>query len=168
MYTMAKAVGAGLPLGVTIVNEKLGDIPAGSHSNTFGGNLAVIAGAYEQLKEVHATQKKLEHDIKAKGAMALKRLKAMQESYEIVGDARGLGFMLAIELVKDKKSKEPAVDERRDIVNMCFDSGLLLLEAGQSTIRIAPPVTISEASLNKGLDMLEEAVRNRNSTMLAK
>ena len=168
IYTMAKAIGAGLPLGVTIVNKKLGDIPAGSHSNTFGGNLAVIAGAYEQLKQVRSIQKKLEHDIKAKGVIALKRLKSMQESYEIVGDARGLGLMLAIELVKDKKTKEPAVDERREIVNGCFDSGLLLLEAGQSTIRIAPPVTISETNLSKGLDILEDVVRKANSKMVAK
>jgi 4-aminobutyrate aminotransferase len=168
MYTMAKAVGAGLPLGVTIVNAKLGDIPVGSHSNTFGGNLAVIAGAYEQLKEVRAKKKALESQIKAKGAMALKRLKKMQDEYEIVGDARGIGLMLAIELVKDKKTKEPAAVERREIVNAAFDQGLLLLEAGQSTIRIAPPVTISEKSLHAGLDILDDVVRKANSRMLGK
>jgi 4-aminobutyrate aminotransferase len=168
IYTMAKAIGAGLPLGVTIVNGKLGDIPPGSHSSTFGGNLAVIAGAYEQLKEVSAKRKALESSIRAKGAIALKRLKEMQERYEIVGDARGLGLMLAIELVKDKKTKEPAAQERTWIVKDAFENGLLLLEAGQSTIRLAPPVTISEKSLVTGLDILEESVRKANLGMLGK
>ncbi len=168
MYTMAKALGAGLPIGATVVSNKLGDIPSGSHSNTFGGNLLAVAAGYESLKYVSQNKAKLEHDIKVKGKMALKRLKEMEERYELVGDARGMGLMLAIELVKDKGTKEPAVDERDQVVSECFNNGLILLECGESTIRIIPPVTISENSLAKGLDILENAIREVNVKMMSK
>ncbi len=166
IYTMAKAIGAGMPLGATIVNGKFGDIPAGSHASTFGGNLAVVAGAYAQLQDVHKNWREIEASIVAKGKMALRRLKDMQERYEIIGDARGLGLMLAIELVKNKSTKEPATKERTEIIKDAFENGLLLLAAGQSTIRLAPPVTIDEGVLSKGLDILEASVKKANANML--
>ncbi len=166
IYTMAKAIGAGLPLGATITRASLGDIPPGAHANTYGGNLAVMAGAFEQLKGVRANRAKLESEIKSKGAFALKRLAEMREKYQIVGDARGIGLMLAIELVKDKKGKEPAVHERELILKDAFDNGLILLGAGQSAIRLVPPVTISHENLAKGLDILEQSVKRANAETL--
>jgi 4-aminobutyrate aminotransferase len=168
IYTMAKAIGGGVPLGVTVTSNALGDIPPGSHANTFGGNLLAMAAGMESLKYVIKHKRDLEHDIKQKGKYSLKRLKSMENRYEIVGDARGMGLMLAIELVRSKRTKVPAVKEREEIVKECFYNGLTLLEAGDSTIRIAPPVTIDQRNLENGLDILENAVRKINIKMMSK
>ncbi len=159
IYAMAKGLGAGMPMGAVIVKSDFGDVPEGVNANTFGGNLAVVAGAYEALKQIQRNQKKMEHDIKAKGAHIMKRLEEMKERYEIVGDVRGLGLMIGLELVKDKKSKIPASKEREKILKIALDKGLLLLPAGDSTIRVLPPLTISKGSIDKGLDILESAIR---------
>jgi 4-aminobutyrate aminotransferase len=160
IYTMAKAIGAGLPMGATIVKSSFGDVPEGVNANTFGGNLAAVAGAYEALKQVQRNQKKMEHDIKAKGAHIMKRLEEMKERFEMVGDVRGLGLMIGLELVKDKKSKIPATQERDEILRIALDKGLLLLPAGESSIRVLPPLTISRASIDKGLDILESSIKD--------
>lgn len=162
IYAMAKAIGAGLPLAATVVKSGFGDVPEGVNANTFGGNLAAVAGAYESLKYIQKNQKTLEHDIKSKGAHIMKRLEDMKDRYEMVGDVRGLGLMIGVELVKDKKSKIYATTERDTILKIALDNGLLLLPSGESTVRILPPLTISKNSIDKGLDILEAAIRKVN------
>ncbi len=163
IYTMAKAIGGGLPMGATITRSSLGDIPAGAHSNTFGGNMAAVAGAEALLLYVKRNMKRFENDALAKGKFAMKRLSEMKERYELVGDVRGLGLMVGVELVKDKKTKEPAAAEREEILKLCFYKGLVLLPAGESTIRIIPALTIPQSTLEKGLDILEDAIKTVNS-----
>jgi 4-aminobutyrate aminotransferase len=160
IYTMAKALGAGLPMGATIVRTSLGDLPEGAHSNTFGGNLAVVAGAFESLKQVAEKKEKLGAEVVRKGRIVMKRLTEMKEIYEIVGDARGIGLMTAIEFVTDKKSKTPGVKERDAVLELAVRKGLLMLPTGQSAIRIIPPLTINDGTLERGLDILEAAVRD--------
>ncbi|MDE1834124.1 MAG: aminotransferase class III-fold pyridoxal phosphate-dependent enzyme, partial [Candidatus Micrarchaeota archaeon] len=151
MYTMAKAIGGGLPMGVTIVKSSLGDLPEGAHSNTFGGNLVSIAAADALLKYVKKNIPSIEDQAQSKGKLVMSRFEAMQSKCEIIGDVRGIGFMVGIELVKDRKTKEPAVKERDEIITECFNAGLILLPAGESTIRIIPPITISHKNLEDGL-----------------
>ncbi|MGC8622926.1 MAG: aminotransferase class III-fold pyridoxal phosphate-dependent enzyme [Candidatus Micrarchaeia archaeon] len=164
IYTMAKSLGAGLPIGATIVSKSLGDIPSGSHANTFGGNLVSVAAALASLKFIAKNRRRLESEVKRKGKRMLKRLKEMEDKYEIVGDARGIGLMQAIEIVRDKKSKAPGIKEREMILEEAFNNGLLLLPAGESSIRIIPPITISDSNMEKGLDILEKAVKSANSS----
>ena len=159
IYTMAKAIGGGIPMGVTVTRSSLGDIPEGSHSNTFGGNLVAVAAANASLDHLKTHKKSLERDIKKKGGLIMKRLNEMKEGYEIIGDVRGIGMMIGVELVKNRKTKEPAIKEREKILNQCFNNGLLLLPAGVSTIRIIPPFTISDANIEKGMTILEKAVK---------
>ncbi len=159
IYTMAKALGGGLPIGATITKSSLGDIPSGSHSNTFGGNLASIAAANASLKYLVKNKAKLESDVKKKSAIIFKRLREMQENYEIIGDVRGIGLMIGLEFVKNKKTKEPAEQKREEIVKSAFEKGLLLLTCGESTIRIIPPLTIAESAIEKGLSILEESIK---------
>ncbi|MDE1832941.1 MAG: aminotransferase class III-fold pyridoxal phosphate-dependent enzyme [Candidatus Micrarchaeota archaeon] len=159
IYTMAKAVGGGLPMGVTVTKSSLGDIPAGAHANTFGGNLASVAAGYASLKYLEKNYSAIERNVRDNGKAIMKRLNEFKDGYEIVGDARGLGMMLAIELVKSKRGKEPAVMDRDKVVAEAFNNGLLLLPAGQSCIRIIPPLTVSRDSLDKGLDILEKAIK---------
>jgi len=162
IYTMAKALGAGLPIGATIARTSLGDTPAGSHAGTFGGNLLSVAAANASITYVKRNHRRLQKLVTDKNKVIMKRLRHMKEKYEIVGDVRGIGLMLALELVKSKKTKEPAVKERAKIVDECYRNNLLLLVCGQSTIRIIPPITMSPANIEKGLDVLESAIAKVN------
>ena len=164
IYTMAKALGGGLPMGATIVRKSLGDIPSGAHANTFGGNHATVAGAQASLNYLTNHKQELEREIKKKSQIIFKRLYEMKEAYEIIGDVRGIGLMIGIELVKSKKTKEPAVKEREKIAEYAFEKGLILLPCGESTIRFAPPLTISYGSIEKGLDIFEQAVKEQSKT----
>lgn len=159
IYAMAKALGAGLPLGATIVKSSFGDVPEGTHANTFGGNLAAVAGAYESLKYIQSNRKRLGNSIRKKGHIVLKRLGEMKERYEMVGDVRGIGLMAGAELVDNKKNKVHAAKQMDEVLKIALGKGLLLLPAGESTIRILPPLTVSEASLEKGLGILEESIK---------
>jgi 4-aminobutyrate aminotransferase len=159
IYTMAKAIGGGLPLAATISRTSLGDTPAGSHAGTFGGNLVAVAAANASLNYVRRNMRNLQAQVREKGRTIMKRLNEMKERYEIIGDVRGIGMMIGTELVKNKKTKEYAIKEKDGILMECFNNGLLLLPAGKSTIRFIPPITISKANLEKGLDIFEEAVK---------
>jgi len=160
IYTMAKALGGGLPIGATITRNSLGTVPPGAHANTFGGNLVSVAAAEASLEYVKKNIRSLENNIKKKGSYITKRLNEMKEKYEIIGDVRGMGMMIGVEIVKDKKSKAYGVEEREAVVNECFSKGLLLLPAGKSTIRIIPPFTMSDKNIEEGLNIFEHAVKN--------
>lgn len=162
IYTMAKAVGGGLPMGVTITRRSLGDMPEGAHSNTFGGNLASVAAADALLTYVKKNMNSIEDQVRTKGKEIMSRFNKMKEKYELIGDVRGIGMMVGVEFVKDRKTKEPAIKERDRIITECFENGLVLLPAGMSTIRIIPPITISMKNLNEGLDVMESAIEKVN------
>jgi 4-aminobutyrate aminotransferase len=159
IYTMAKAVGGGLPIGVTVVRKSLGDMPEGAHSNTFGGNLASIAAANASLDYVIKNKRELEKGVGARNKTIMNRLQKMQGKYGIIGDVRGMGLMIAVEFVRNRKTKEHATTERDNVMLNAFNDGLLLLPAGKSVIRIIPPITMSMGSIEKGLDILEAAIK---------
>jgi 4-aminobutyrate aminotransferase len=158
IYTLAKSIGGGMPIGLTIAKTELGDTPPGSHAGTFGGNLVSVAAASSYLKYVKRNKAKLEAMSKEKSRLIMRRLGEMLEKYEIVGDVRGLGMMIAVEFVKSKSTKEPAVKERAQIIEKCFYNGLIMLPCGTSTIRIIPPLTMRKENIEKGLDILEQAI----------
>jgi 4-aminobutyrate aminotransferase len=160
IYTMAKALGAGVPMGATIARRSLGDTKPGEHAGTFGGNLLAIAAAEASLDYVKRNMAILQEAVEKKGKYVMERLQEMKDCYETVGDVRGIGLMIGVELVKDKKSKEPAISEREKILSECFRNGLILLPAGVSTTRIIPPITISMENLERGMDILDAAIKN--------
>lgn len=162
IYTMAKSLGGGLPIGATISRTSLGDVLPGAHGGTFGGNLISIAAATASLNYVKRNKRNLEREVREKNRRIMKRLNKMKEDYEIVGDVRGLGLMIAAEFVRDKKSKTPGVKEHEDVIKHCFDNGLVLLSCGDSTIRIIPPITMSSENVEKGLDIFEDAIKAVN------
>jgi 4-aminobutyrate aminotransferase-like enzyme len=87
----------------------------------------------------------------------------MQEKYELIGDVRGKGLFIGVELVKDRKTKKPAKEEAHEVIFQCFKKGLAIITAGLSTIRIAPPLVITEELMDIGLEIFEEILRNVNS-----
>lgn len=156
MYCIAKGVASGLPLGVCVANASLMNWPPGAHASTFGGNPVSCVVA---LKTIELLENGLIDNAARLGEIALKRLEELKEHYEFIGDVRGKGLMIGVELVADKKSKTPIKDRRDGVVNEAFKQGLLLLGAGESAIRIIPPLVIKEEELQLGIDIFEKAVK---------
>ncbi|MDE1874187.1 MAG: aminotransferase class III-fold pyridoxal phosphate-dependent enzyme [Candidatus Micrarchaeota archaeon] len=159
IYTFAKSFGAGFPLAATVARKSLGDTPAGAHAGTFGGNLVASAAASASLDYIKHNMRSLQKGIVRKGGKIMKRMNELKERYEYVGDVRGIGLMIGVELVKSKSTKEYAPNERNSVIMDCFKKGLVLLPAGRSAIRIIPPLTVSDGNIDKGLDILEEAIK---------
>jgi 4-aminobutyrate aminotransferase / (S)-3-amino-2-methylpropionate transaminase / 5-aminovalerate transaminase len=169
LLVMGKSIAAGLPLGaVTGRAEILESSEVGSLGGTFGGNpLSCIAS----LKVIEIMQEPgfMEHARKI-GYLIIKRLKEMQGKYYVIGDARGMGAMAAIELVKDRKTKEPAKQETSDIIKFCAQNGLVIMKAGayDNVVRLLVPLIITEDLLIKGLSILENAVKAVNKRYASK
>lgn len=158
----SKAIGGGVPLGATVSLPELQEWPPGAHANTFGGNLLACAAGIATLKFMKT--RKLGENAKRIGAYVLKRLQKMQERYEIIGEVRGLGLMIGIELVKDRRTKEFAREERHALLCDAVGKGLVLLPAGESVIRISPPLIITKREAAEGLDILESCFEDLLST----
>lgn len=154
---LAKAMGAGMPIGACVFDAKLDFDRQGAHSNTFGGNLVACASALASI-EVIEKERLLERAVKL-GILMEKRLEEMKSKYEIIGDNRGIGLMRATEFVKDKKTKEYAKNERDAIVEDAYKNGLILLPCGASAIRYIPPLVIEEEHLDTGLSILEDCIK---------
>ncbi|MBI4150225.1 aminotransferase class III-fold pyridoxal phosphate-dependent enzyme [Candidatus Woesearchaeota archaeon] len=153
---LAKALGGGLPLGATVTRKEFMRWPSGSHASTFGGNLLSCAAGIEALNIL--SDKRLGKKVTNDGKHVLKRMREVQEESKLLGDVRGLGLMVGLEFVKNKKTKEYATKERDEIVQRLFKKGVLVLPAGHSTIRLAPPLTISRDDLDSGLDIIADVV----------
>jgi len=154
---VAKSIASGLPLGVTIANSEVMDWEGESHSNTFGGNPVACAAAQAVLETIE--KYRLMENAMRQGAHAIRRLKEMQESHAIIGDVRGKGLMIGVEIVKDRKTKMPGVDEAREIMLKSWRRGVALITCGQSTLRLAPPLTITKELVDPALDVIEGAVK---------
>lgn len=157
MITMAKSLGGGLPLGaVTGRAEIMDSVHVGGLGGTYGGNpLACVASlaAIDVMRK-----KKLVRRSQQMGEKIRRRFEKFHQKFPIVGDARGLGSMRAIELVKNRSTLEPAPEKTAELVKRCYESGLLILSAGvfSNVIRTLMPLTISDGELGEGLDVLEE------------
>jgi 4-aminobutyrate aminotransferase len=153
---ISKAMAAGLPCGACITRSETMDWTSGSHENTLGGNPIVMAAALAVLRVIK--KERLVENAAKIGDYTIKRLKEMQETHKTIGDVRGKGLMIGIELVKDKTTKTPAIKERNDLIVESFKQGVLLLGAGQSSLRLAPPLTITQQQIDMGLEIFEKSL----------
>ena len=133
------------------------DWEGGSHANTFGGNPVSCAAGIEVINAIR-DEHLMENAVK-QGNYIMKRLKEFQEKYPIIGDVRGKGLMIGAEIVKDPKTKDFGETEAKDIMMKSFRRGLALITCGHSTLRIAPPLTITRDLIDPALDILEGAVK---------
>ncbi|MDD5778209.1 MAG: acetyl ornithine aminotransferase family protein [Candidatus Thermoplasmatota archaeon] len=157
VITLSKAIASGIPIGATVFDAKYDFGVKGAHSTTFGGNPVACAAS---LATIDVLQKeKLVENAARQGQLMHRRLKEMEEAYECVGDARGLGLMQATEFVKSKEGKEPAPKLRNQVMENALKRGLLLLSCGESGIRYIPPLTITAEQVNVGMDIMEESIR---------
>lgn len=153
---VAKGIASGMPLGVTVTKAEIMDWVPGSHASTFGGNPVCIAAALATL-DVIERERLLENAAEV-GNHMMKRMVHWPNQYSHVGDVRGRGLMIGVEIVKDKKTKEYAAAERDRIVQFAFERGILFLGCGPSTIRIAPPLIVTKEEADVAMDSLEEAI----------
>lgn len=156
IYCIAKGIASGLPLGVCVSRSGIMDWQPGAHASTFGGNPVACAAA---LKTIELLEHGLIENAAKMGEIAMKRLQGLERKYEFIGESRGKGLMIGIELVADRKTREPVKDKRNAVVYEAFKQGLLLLGAGESGIRLIPPLIIKEQELLIGLDILEKALK---------
>jgi len=151
----AKGIASGMPLSVCMSRAEVMDWKPGSHASTFGGNPVCIAAAL-------ATMDVLEGGAIANaatvGAGMLERLKTWPAKHKNVGDVRGRGLMIGIEIVKDQKTREPAPELRDEIVDRAFAKGLLILGCGETSIRLAPPLVVKAEEADCALGILEECL----------
>ena len=153
----AKALASGLPLGATIAKAKIMDWVPGSHASTFGGNpLSCVAAS--AVIDVVKEEKLLENAAK-QGAYIMKRLDELKDQCEIVGDVRGKGLMIGMEIVEDKESKKPAPQKVTEIMMRSWKRGINVITCGASTIRIAPPMIITRDLVDSAMDIIEDATR---------
>ncbi len=153
----AKALGGGLPISGLTGRPEIMDAPVpGSIGGTFGGNPLSCVAAIENLKLIEAALPNARTLAKVMTA----RLEEMRAKYPLIGDARGLGPMQAIELVRDPKTKAPAAQEAHAVQREAKKQGLILLTAGtfDNVVRLLPPISMPREVLDRGLDILEAAI----------
>jgi 4-aminobutyrate aminotransferase / (S)-3-amino-2-methylpropionate transaminase / 5-aminovalerate transaminase len=163
LIVLAKALGGGLPLGAVVGRSELMDATnPGGLGGTFGGNPLACAAALAVIDVV--IEEKLPERGNQLGDRALARMRAWKDRHPQVGDVRGLGAMVAMELVTDRATREPAGALTNDVLRYCHTHGLVLLKAGlyDNVIRLLFPLTISEQELDRGLDILEEGLHQLN------
>lgn len=153
----SKALASGLPLGACIAKSKVMDWVPGSHASTFGGNpLSCVAAS--AVIDVIKEEKLLENATK-QGAYIMKRLNELKEKSEIIGDVRGKGLMIGMEIVESKESKKPAPQKVNEIMMRSWKRGINVISCGASTIRIAPPLVITKELVDSALDIIEDTTR---------
>ena len=157
VISFAKGVASGFPLGGIVASAEVMDSwTPGQHASTFGANPVAIEAGLATL-EVINSEKLMENATKM-GGIAMKRLEEIKEDYEIVGDVRGKGLFIGVEMVKDKKTKERGIRESQAVTRECFKEGLILITAGRNTLRVIPPLNVSRDELEEGLDVMESAI----------
>jgi 4-aminobutyrate aminotransferase len=152
----SKGIASGMPLSAVIARAEVMDWKPGAHASTFGGNPVCMAAALATLDLV---QSELMANAAAMGRLIMERIASWPERFASVGNVRGRGLMVAVELVQDKAAKTPAPAVRERLIQEAFHRGLLLLGCGESTIRLAPPLTIGESDVNLGMGILEDLLK---------
>jgi len=155
IITSAKGIASGMPLGAMIARKKIMSWPKGSHGNTYGGNPISCAAS---LATIDLIEHNYMQNAKVVGTYTLDALREIMVRHPNIGEVRGIGFMIGVEFVKDRETKEPADKLRDEIVNLAFERGLLTLGCGHSTIRISPPLSTSKSEVDDALLILEEAI----------
>jgi 4-aminobutyrate aminotransferase len=156
IVTTAKGIASGMPLGALIARDELMKWNDGGHGSTFGGNPVSVAAALATFRLLEGG---LIANAEAVGAHLKAEVQRRLSPLEIVGDVRGIGLMIGVEIVKDRTSREPAPELVERILEEAFRRGLLLLGCGKSTIRLAPPLIVDREDAEIAARILEEACR---------
>jgi len=155
MVAIAKGIASGMPLGVATASRQLMSWPPGAHASTFGGNPVSCAAALATIKLL---KEQLVANAATVGAYLMAGLKGLMDAHPLIGDVRGRGLMVGVELVRDRKTKERATTERDAVVEAAFRQGLLLLGAGKNAIRFSPPLVLTKAQADVAIGIFDRAL----------
>ena len=155
IITMAKGIASGMPLGAFIASAKVMDWKPGAHGTTFGGNPVACAAGIATFDLVKS---ELMANATAVGDYMMAALKKMQKRHCSIGDVRGKGLMIGVELVRNKKTREKAHDEMEAVIQEAFKRGLLMLGCGTNTLRLCPPLVITKEEAKVALDIIDEVL----------
>ena len=153
---LAKGLASGLPIGATVAGNKIMDWKSGAHASTFGGSPVSCRAALTTIELLKGGLVKNAAEV---GDYLIEGLQDLSTASRLIGEVRGKGLMIAIELVKDKETKKRAVEERSKIIEKSFKKGLLLLHCGRSSIRFSPPLTITRKDADTALAILAESLK---------
>jgi len=156
IMALAKGIASGMPLGAMVARSDIMVWEAGSHASTFGGNPVSCSAA---LATIELLEAELMANAKIRGEYLMTELRELQKSMECMGDVRGKGLMVGVELVKDRDTKERATDWRNEVIQKAFQKGLLLLGCGENTIRFSPALTVTVEEIDACLSIFEESLR---------
>jgi 4-aminobutyrate aminotransferase len=165
IIAVAKGIASGLPLGVTLARADIMAWPPGAHASTFGGNPLSCAAA---LVTIDLMRQSLMANAATVGAHLLARLRALADRHPAIGDVRGQGLMIGLELVQDRQTKERAPKERDRLVDECFQRGLLVLGAGRNTLRLCPPLVLTIAEADTAADIIDASLAAMASALPAR
>ena len=154
IVVIAKGIASGMPLGITAARADVMNWPPGAHASTFGGNPVSCAAA---LVTIRMVREQLMANAAAVGAHLLAGVRRLAERHPLIGDVRGRGLMIGIELVRDRQTKERADTERDALVMAAFRRGLLTLGAGRNVVRLSPPLVLTQTEADTALELLDEA-----------
>ena len=152
----AKGIASGMPLGAFVARESVMRWKPGSHGTTFGGNPVCIAAAQATMELIESEYLK---NAQTMGDYLFAKTADWTKRFPIVGDVRGRGLMIGVEIVRDQRTKEKAADLRNKIVDLAFRKGLLILGAGENTIRLSPPLLIEREQADFAVSTLEQCFR---------
>ncbi len=156
ILTSAKGIASGMPLGATIAKAEVMQWTPGSHASTFGGNPVAVAASLATLKLL---EENLIENAAHIGEYIMNRLREWPRRYPIVGDVRGLGLMIGIEIVANRETREPAPAHRDKLISLAFERGVLLLGASVNVVRLSPPLVLTKDQADFLMDTLEECIQ---------
>ena len=155
IITVAKGLGSGMPIGALIAKESVMKWGPGAHGSTFGGNPVCCAAALATLDLVEG---EFMANARTMGARLLAGAQRLSEKHRAIGEVRGLGLMIGIEFVKDRATREPYPELVGKLERMAFAKGLLLLGAGKSSLRLAPPLVVDEYDVDTALSIVDQCL----------
>jgi 4-aminobutyrate aminotransferase len=155
ILAVAKGIASGMPLGATVARADLMTWPPGAHASTFGGNPVACAAA---LATIALLEESLIENAARMGRHLLDRMRDWPARFPHVGQVRGLGLMIGIEMVRDQSTRERAPEMRDRVIHLAFERGLLVLGAGENSIRLCPPLVITRDQCDFALDTLAECL----------
>ncbi len=158
---IAKGIASGLPLGAMVARKDLMDWPLGAHGTTFGGNPVSCAAARATIQVIE--KEGLVERASRMGDRLLSAARDIATRHASIGDVRGKGLVVGIELVKDRETKEPATRLRDDVINRAFRKGLLILGCGPSTLRFMPALTVDGQTVDETMAIFEESLAEAES-----
>jgi 4-aminobutyrate aminotransferase len=156
LTALAKGIASGMPLGALVATESIMDWEAGSHASTFGGNPISCQAA---LATIALLEHGLMDNAAVQGERLMNGLRELQKTHEPMGDVRGMGLMVGVELVEDREKKTPARKLKGEIIRRAFEKGLLLLGCGENSIRFCPALTVGADEIDTCLSIFDETVR---------